>query len=162
MDDASQSDFTALADAIADLPERERLVFTLYYYEELVPSEIALVTGETSFAVVQLHVSALSRLKAQLADPENRLPKPSEAYLPHKPSTVVWTQEQATQAKCEPSYWGSHNISCCSIQDSRSNLMSSSELEGRNLSLVATPGPGGSSGRWSDEPTFTGKDTGPP
>jgi DNA-directed RNA polymerase specialized sigma subunit len=31
MDDASQSDFTALADAIADLPERERLVFTLYY-----------------------------------------------------------------------------------------------------------------------------------
>jgi RNA polymerase sigma factor for flagellar operon FliA len=29
-----------LADAIADLPERERLVFTLYYYEELETSEI--------------------------------------------------------------------------------------------------------------------------
>jgi hypothetical protein len=34
--------------------------------------------------------------------------------------------------------------------------MSSFELEGRNLCLVATPGPGGSSTRHpSDEPTFT-------
>jgi DNA-directed RNA polymerase specialized sigma subunit len=32
-----------LADAIADLPERERLVFALSYYEELETSEIALV-----------------------------------------------------------------------------------------------------------------------
>ena len=59
-----------LAREIADLPERERLVFTLYYYEELETSEIALVLGETLFAVVQLHVSALGRLKARLADAE--------------------------------------------------------------------------------------------
>ena len=58
-----------LADAIADLPERERLVFTLYYYEGLETSEIALVLEETLFAVVQLHVSTLGRLKARLADP---------------------------------------------------------------------------------------------
>jgi DNA-directed RNA polymerase specialized sigma24 family protein len=83
MDDGRQSDFSfaklgarrlgmreLLADAIADLPERERLVFTLYYYEELETSEIALVLGETLFAVVQLHVSALGRLKARLADAE--------------------------------------------------------------------------------------------
>jgi len=82
MDDGRQSDFSfaklgarrlgmreLLADAIADLPERERLVFTLYYYEGLETSEIALVLEETLFAVVQLHVSTLGRLKARLADP---------------------------------------------------------------------------------------------
>jgi anti-sigma28 factor (negative regulator of flagellin synthesis) len=40
--------------------------------------------------------------------------------------------------------------------DSGSNLVSSFELEGRNLCLIAAPGPGGSStGSPSDEPTFT-------
>ena len=61
-----------LADAIADLPQRERLFFTLYYFEELETSEIALVLGETVFAVLQLHVSALGRLKARLANPDYR------------------------------------------------------------------------------------------
>jgi RNA polymerase sigma factor (sigma-70 family) len=61
-----------LAEAIADLPERERLVFTLYYYEELETSEIALVLGDTLFAVCQLRVSALDRLKARLVDPEEQ------------------------------------------------------------------------------------------
>lgn len=58
-----------LAKAIANLPERERLVFTLYYYEELETSEIALVLEETLFAVLQMHVSTLDRLKARLEDP---------------------------------------------------------------------------------------------
>jgi RNA polymerase sigma factor FliA len=83
MDDRSQSDFLfaklgalrfgireLLANAIANLPERERLVFTLCYYEELETSEIALVLGETLLAVLQLHASALGRLEAQLANPE--------------------------------------------------------------------------------------------
>jgi Anti-sigma-28 factor, FlgM/Sigma-70, region 4 len=51
----------------------ERLVFTLYYYEELETSEIALVLGETVFAVLQLHVSALVRLQDRLADPDSGL-----------------------------------------------------------------------------------------
>jgi DNA-directed RNA polymerase specialized sigma24 family protein len=62
-----------LADAIADLPGRERLVFTLYYHEELETSEIALVLGDTVFAVIQLHVSALRRLKARLVDPRRSM-----------------------------------------------------------------------------------------
>jgi DNA-directed RNA polymerase specialized sigma subunit len=61
-----------LADAIADLPERERLVFTLYYHEELETSEIALVLGETIFAVLQLHLSALGLLRAQLVRPKKK------------------------------------------------------------------------------------------
>jgi hypothetical protein len=41
-----------------------------WYYEELETSEIALVLEATSSAVVQLHISALGRLKARLADAE--------------------------------------------------------------------------------------------
>jgi len=59
-----------LAREIADLPERERLVFTLYYYEELETSEIARLLGETSSAVLQLHTSVLNRLKIRLPEVE--------------------------------------------------------------------------------------------
>jgi RNA polymerase sigma factor for flagellar operon FliA len=96
MDDGSQSDSLfarlgarrfgmreLLADAIADLPERERLVFTLYYYEELETSEIALVLGETVFAVFQLHASAVGRLKARLADPEKPEAEAESDLTPH-------------------------------------------------------------------------------
>jgi hypothetical protein len=59
-----------LTAAILSLCESERLVFTLYYHEGLTTQEIALVLGETVSAVLQLHVSALTALKARLADPE--------------------------------------------------------------------------------------------
>jgi RNA polymerase sigma factor FliA len=59
-----------LAREIAGLAERERLVFTLYYYEELETAEIARLLGETASAVLQLHTSVLSRLKIRLADAE--------------------------------------------------------------------------------------------
>lgn len=59
-----------LANEIANLPERERLVFTLSYYEELEMSEVAFVLGETSLAITQLHASAVAHLKARLADAE--------------------------------------------------------------------------------------------
>ena len=59
-----------LADAIADLPQRERLFFTLYYFEELETSEIARLLGETSSAVLQLHTSVLNRLKIRLPEVE--------------------------------------------------------------------------------------------
>jgi RNA polymerase sigma factor FliA len=57
-----------LTDAILLLPDRERLVFTLCYYEELTTGEIGLLLGETESSVSQLHASALMHLKAQLAD----------------------------------------------------------------------------------------------
>jgi DNA-directed RNA polymerase specialized sigma24 family protein len=72
-----------LADTIADLPEGERLFFTLYYFEELETSEIALILGETVFAVLQLHVSALVHLQGRLAVQKNRLPKLGGAWAPH-------------------------------------------------------------------------------
>ena len=57
----------ALAEAIAHLPERERLVVTLYYYEELTLREIGEVLGVTESRVSQLHTKAVLRLKAGLS-----------------------------------------------------------------------------------------------
>jgi len=59
-----------LAQAIIRLSDPERLVFTLYYYEELTTGEIALLLGEREAQVSQLHSSALSHLHAQLEDLE--------------------------------------------------------------------------------------------
>jgi RNA polymerase sigma factor for flagellar operon FliA len=58
----------ALATAIEGLPEREKLVMSLYYQDELNLKEIGLVLGVTESRVSQLHGQALARLKARLAD----------------------------------------------------------------------------------------------
>jgi RNA polymerase sigma factor FliA len=57
----------ALGEAIARLPEREKLVVTLYYYEELTLREIGEVLGVTESRVSQLHTKAILRMKARLA-----------------------------------------------------------------------------------------------
>jgi RNA polymerase sigma factor FliA len=56
----------AIADAIARLPEREKLVVTLYYYEDLTLREIGEVLGVTESRVSQLHTKAVLRLKSRL------------------------------------------------------------------------------------------------
>jgi RNA polymerase sigma factor for flagellar operon FliA len=55
-----------LAGAIARLPEREKIVVTLYYYEELTLREIGEVLGVTESRVSQLHTKAVLRLKSSL------------------------------------------------------------------------------------------------
>ena len=57
-----------LADAIAHLPERERLVMTLYYYEEMTMREIGLALGVVESRISQVHASAVMRLRAALRD----------------------------------------------------------------------------------------------
>ena len=64
----------ALGEAIARLPEREKLVVTLYYYEELTLREIGEVLGVTESRVSQLHTKAILRLKARLAGAAVREP----------------------------------------------------------------------------------------
>src|SRR5262249_37345364 len=56
----------ALAEAIGTLPEREKLVMSLYYGEELNLKEIGSVLKVTESRVCQLHGQALARLKARL------------------------------------------------------------------------------------------------
>ena len=58
----------ALAEAIEGLPEREKLLMSLYYDEELNLKEIGAVLGVTESRVCQLHGQALTRLRARLRD----------------------------------------------------------------------------------------------
>jgi RNA polymerase sigma factor FliA len=57
-----------LAEAIAKLPDRERLVMTLYYYEEMTMREIGLALGVVESRVSQVHASAVVHLRAALKD----------------------------------------------------------------------------------------------
>jgi RNA polymerase sigma factor FliA len=57
-----------LADAIANLPERERIVMMLYYYEEMTMREIGLALGVVESRVSQIHSSAVVHLRAVLRD----------------------------------------------------------------------------------------------
>jgi RNA polymerase sigma factor for flagellar operon FliA len=53
-----------LKKAMELLPEKERLVLTLYYYEELTMKEIGKVLDLTESRVCQLHSQAIFRLRA--------------------------------------------------------------------------------------------------
>jgi RNA polymerase sigma factor for flagellar operon FliA len=58
-----------LADAIQRMPDRERLVLTLYYYEGLTLAEIGAVLGVTESRVCQIHTKAIFQLRGRLSEP---------------------------------------------------------------------------------------------
>ena len=58
-----------LADAINRMPDRERLVLTLYYYEGLTLAEIGNVLGVTESRVCQIHTKAIFQLRSRLSEP---------------------------------------------------------------------------------------------
>jgi RNA polymerase sigma factor for flagellar operon FliA len=60
-----------LTEAVLLLPEQERPVFTLHYYERLTIEEIKRVLSATESSISQLHASALSRLLTSLSDRVN-------------------------------------------------------------------------------------------
>ena len=57
-----------LAKAINHLPEREKIVVTLYYYEGLTLAEIGQVLGVTESRICQMHTKAVLQLRGRLAD----------------------------------------------------------------------------------------------
>jgi len=59
-----------LADAINDMPEREKIVLTLYYYEGLTLAEIGEVLGVTESRVCQIHTKSVIHLRAKIAASE--------------------------------------------------------------------------------------------
>jgi RNA polymerase sigma factor for flagellar operon FliA len=66
MDESELKD--RVADAIARLPEREKLVIALYYYENLTLREIGEVLGVTESRISQLHTKAVLRLRSRLGE----------------------------------------------------------------------------------------------
>jgi RNA polymerase sigma factor FliA len=59
-----------LADAINRMPEREKVVLTLYYYEGLTLSEIGEVLGVTESRVCQIHTKSVIHLRSKIAATE--------------------------------------------------------------------------------------------
>ncbi len=55
-----------LGKAIEQLPEKQRLVLTLYYYEELTMKEIGSILHVTESRVCQIHTKAILRLKSRM------------------------------------------------------------------------------------------------
>jgi RNA polymerase sigma factor for flagellar operon FliA len=55
-----------IGDTIATLPEKERLVVSLYYYEDLNMKEIGSILGITESRVCQIHTKAVLRLRSKL------------------------------------------------------------------------------------------------
>lgn len=62
----------ALIEAIDGLPEREKLVMSLYYEQELNLKEIGAVLGVTESRVCQIHGQSLIRLRARMSDWRDR------------------------------------------------------------------------------------------
>lgn len=56
-----------LGDSIDKLPEKEKLVLTLYYYEELTLKEISAIMKVSESRISQLHTKAILRLRGKLA-----------------------------------------------------------------------------------------------
>jgi RNA polymerase sigma factor FliA len=61
-----------LENAIADLPEQERKVLILYYYEELMLKEIGKIMGISESRVSQIHTKALLKLRGRLQSFANK------------------------------------------------------------------------------------------
>ena len=72
--DVVDEDFrAALAEAISNLPERERLVMSLYYDDELNLKEIGAALRVSESRICQIHGQALVRLQARLAGWRDRI-----------------------------------------------------------------------------------------
>jgi len=61
-----------LADSINRLPDRERLVLTLYYYEGLTLAEIGGVLNVTESRVCQIHTKSVMSLRNRFIEPAAR------------------------------------------------------------------------------------------
>ncbi|MGC9291464.1 MAG: sigma-70 family RNA polymerase sigma factor [Acidobacteriaceae bacterium] len=90
-----------LTAAISELPEKERLVLTLYYYEEMTMKEIGLTLGVVESRISQVHSSAVLRLRSMLAQG----PRTAGAKAPARRSVGRGRQpERSVAEKPRPLY----------------------------------------------------------
>ena len=62
-----------LAKAIERLPQKERTVISLYYYEELTLKEIAMIMNLSEARISQMHTKAIFRMRGYLANSRDEL-----------------------------------------------------------------------------------------
>lgn len=62
-----------LVDSITRLPEKEKLVISLYYYEQLTMREIGEIMGYTESRISQMHTAAMIRLRADIGPLQEEL-----------------------------------------------------------------------------------------
>jgi DNA-directed RNA polymerase specialized sigma24 family protein len=91
--------------AIEALPEREKLMITLYYQEELNLKEIGAVLGVSESRVCQLHSQAISRLGARLADRVHAEPAAGHKKTPGDESPGVLTSVRNGFSACRQRVW---------------------------------------------------------
>ncbi len=76
-----------LAKLIEELPEKEKLVLALYYWEEMTMKEIGKIMNLSEGRVCQLHSQAVIRLKSKLTPPDDdSKAKDADAGVPIAPS----------------------------------------------------------------------------
>jgi RNA polymerase sigma factor for flagellar operon FliA len=78
-----------LIDAIEELPEKERLVLTLYYYEELTMREIGMTLGVVESRVSQIHSAAVKRLRMTLGQTAGRGSRRLAAVSGRRPGRIT-------------------------------------------------------------------------
>ena len=91
-----------LAEAIESLPERERLVIALYYYENLTLREIGEVLGVTESRVSQLHTKAVLGLRSRFRPPTNALDRVAARCRTRPPTGSATSRWSATGAAARP------------------------------------------------------------
>jgi RNA polymerase sigma factor FliA len=78
-----------LAAAVSRMSEREQLILSLYYYEELTMKEVSEVVGIAVSRVSQIHAAAMLKLRVSLAhlreSPSTLADGPSTSKLNHRP-----------------------------------------------------------------------------
>lgn len=77
-----------LAKAVDALPEAERTVISLYYYEGLTLKEIGRVLGVTESRACQIHGKAVLRLRSQIAPAGDQHPEQAPGARPRRRQTV--------------------------------------------------------------------------
>jgi RNA polymerase sigma factor for flagellar operon FliA len=69
-------------EAINGLPEEERLVIALYYFEEFKLTQIGIIMGKSESLVSRIYASGVFNLRARLGDQvHSRRPVDEEPYI---------------------------------------------------------------------------------
>ena len=90
-----------LAAAVSHMSEREQLILSLYYYEELTMKEVSEVVGIAVSRVSQIHAAAMLKLRVSLAHLRETAASPLEGVQPvgqNTGSVTPWSAVMTTSS----------------------------------------------------------------